>query len=106
MKLHQVLGVARSRLKYRDISCLSINCNDHPCSNFVFPGGNIDMTEDNDTEKQKVEDTPDVVEDTAKILTPEKKDNYKNKTNKDIDHMPRSCRTFEDIQKSFAGSGT
>lgn len=61
MKLHQVLGVARSRLKYRDISCLSINCNDHPCNKFVFPGGNIDMTGENDTEKQKVEDTPDVV---------------------------------------------
>lgn len=51
------------------------------------------MTEENDTEKQKVEDTPDVVEDTAEILTPEKKDNCKNKTNKDIDHMLRTYKS-------------
>ena len=38
MKVHQVFAVARSHLKYRDISFLPINCNDHPCDNFAFPG--------------------------------------------------------------------
>ena len=103
MKVHQVLAVARSHLNYRDISCLPINCDDHPCDNFVFPG---DSTEKIYTDQQKVRDEPDIVEDTAEILTPEKSDSDGNKTTEDINQMLRNCRTFGDIQMLFSESCT
>jgi hypothetical protein len=82
MKVHQVFAVAWSHLKYRDISFLPINCNDHPCDNFAFPG---DSTEKIYTDQQKVRDEPDIIEDTAEILMPEKSDNDGNKMTEEID---------------------
>ena len=42
------------------------------------------------TDQQKVKDEPDIVEDTAEILTPEKSDNDGNKTMEKIDQMLRN----------------
>ena len=58
------------------------------------------------TQINKVRDEPDIVEDTAEILTPEKSDSDGNKMTEDINQMLRNCRTFGDIQMLFSESCT
>ena len=71
-----------SQIQRHKLSTYCIKCNDHPCDNFVFPG---DSTEKIYTDQQKVRDEPDIIEDTAEILMPEKSDNDGNKMTEEID---------------------